>query len=62
MLEKAGVFMLLFEDIKIPSGWVQIAPEVVGPGQAETCLFPVSLQQAERQTQPRDSLHSQTCF
>ena len=54
--------MLLFEDIKIPSGWVQIAPEVVGPGQAETCLFPVSLQQAERQTQPRDSLHSQTCF
>ena len=42
MLEKAGVFMLLFEDIKIPSGWVQNAPEVVGPGQAETCLFPVS--------------------
>ena len=41
MLEKAGEFMLLFEDIKIPSGWVQNAPEAVGPGQAETCV-PVS--------------------
>ena len=51
MLEKAGEFMLLFEDIRIPSGWVQNAPEAVGPGQAETC-FLFLLQQAERQTQP----------
>ena len=46
--------MLLFEDIKIPSGWVQNAPEVVGPGQAETCLFPVSTATGrEADTAPR---------
>ena len=51
MLEKAGEFMLLFEDIRIRSGWVQNVPEAVGPGQAEAS-FLFLLQQAERQTQP----------
>ena len=35
------VSMLMFEDIRIPSGWVHDGPEAVGPGQAETSLFPV---------------------